>query len=151
MISEHTTLAWLLPVIAAVVGNAGHQALAVTLRGIVLDEVRRERVLPLVSREAAVGLVNGAALGAVIFIMLMLPIVPGASWQLGLVAGISITIAMVVGTLAGACIPLVMRGLGIDPAQSSAIVLILITDAVSFTTLLFLSFWLLGQVVPASS
>ncbi|MHC4786841.1 MAG: magnesium transporter, partial [Planctomycetota bacterium] len=136
MISEHTTLAWLLPVIAAVVGNAGHQALAVTLRGIVLDEVRRERVLPLVSREAAVGLVNGAALGAVIFIMLMLPIVPGASWQLGLVAGISITIAMVVGTLAGACIPLVMRGLGIDPAQSSAIVLILITDAVSFTTLL---------------
>ncbi|MHC4208604.1 MAG: magnesium transporter [Planctomycetota bacterium] len=151
MIGGHTTLAWLLPVIAAVVGNAGHQALAVTLRGIVLDEVRRERVLPLVSREAAVGLVNGAALGAVIFIMLMLPIVPGASWQLGLVAGISITIAMVVGTLAGACIPLVMRGLGIDPAQSSAIVLILITDAVSFTTLLFLSFWLLGQVVPASS
>jgi len=151
MISEHTTLAWLLPVIAAVVGNAGHQALAVTLRGIVLDEVRRERVLPLVSREAAVGLVNGAALGAVIFLMLMLPIVPGASWQLGLVAAISITVAMVVGTLAGACIPLVMRGLGIDPAQSSAIVLILITDAVSFTTLLFLSFWLLGQVVPGSS
>ncbi|MHC4130180.1 MAG: CBS domain-containing protein, partial [Planctomycetota bacterium] len=41
MISQYTTLAWLLPVIAAVVGNAGHQALAVTLRGIVLDEVRR--------------------------------------------------------------------------------------------------------------
>jgi magnesium transporter len=151
MISEHTTLAWLLPVIAAVVGNAGHQALAVTLRGIVLDEVRRERVLPLVSREAAVGLVNGAALGGVIFLMLMLPVVPGASWQLGLVAGISITIAMVVGTLAGACIPLIMRGLGIDPAQSSAIVLILITDAVSFTTLLFLSFWLLGRVVSGPS
>jgi magnesium transporter len=148
MIREHTILAWLLPVIAAVVGNAGHQALAVTLRGIVLDEVRRERVLPLVSREAMVGLVNGAALGAVICLMLMLPVVPGASWQLGLVAGISITIAMVVGTLAGACIPLIMRGLGIDPAQSSAIVLILITDAVSFTTLLFLSFWLLGRVAP---
>jgi magnesium transporter len=151
MISQHTTLAWLLPVIAAVVGNAGHQALAVTLRGIVLDEVRRERVLPLVSREAAVGLLNGAALGAVIFLVLILPVVPGASWQLGLVAGISITIAMVVGTLAGACIPLVMRRLGIDPAQSSAIVLILITDAVSFSTLLFLSFWLLGQVNAGSS
>jgi magnesium transporter len=58
---------------------------------------------------------------------------------------------MVVGTFAGACIPLVMRRIGIDPAQSSAIVLILITDAVSFTTLLFLSFWLLGWVAPGSS
>jgi magnesium transporter len=151
MISEHTTLAWLLPVIAAVVGNAGHQALAVTLRGIVLDEVRRERVLPLVSREAAVGLVNGVALGAVIFLILTLPVVPGASWQLGLVAGISIMIAMAVGTLAGSGIPLIMRGLGIDPAQSSAIVLILITDAVSFTTLLLLSVWLLGRVAAGSS
>jgi magnesium transporter len=151
MISQYTTLAWLLPVIAAVVGNAGHQALAVTLRGIVLDEVRPDRVLPLVMREATVGLLNGLALAAVIFLVLMLPVVPGSSWQLGLVAGISITVAMVVGTLAGACIPLVMRGLGIDPAQSSAIVLILITDAVSFTTLLFLSFWLLGQVTGGAS
>ncbi|MHC4804152.1 MAG: magnesium transporter [Planctomycetota bacterium] len=151
MISRYTTLAWLLPVIAAVVGNAGHQALAVTLRGIVLDEVRRGRVLPLVTREATVGLVNGAALGAVIFLILMLPAVPGGSWQLGLVSGISITIAMVVGTLAGACIPLVMRRIGIDPAQSSAIVLILITDAVSFSTLLFLSFWLLGRVAAGPS
>jgi magnesium transporter len=146
MIREHTTLAWLLPVIAAVVGNAGHQALAVTLRGIVLDEVRRERVVPLVTREAAVGLVNGLALGAVIFLVLNLPFVPGASWQLGLVAGISITITMAVGTLAGACIPLIMRRIGIDPAQSSAIVLILITDAVSFTILLLLSFWVLARV-----
>jgi magnesium transporter len=151
MISEYTTLAWLLPVIAAVVGNAGHQALAVTLRGIVLDEVRRERVLPLVTREAAVGLINGVALGAVIFLVLNLPFVPGASWQLGLVAGISIAITMAVGTLAGACIPLVMRRLGIDPAQSSAIVLILITDAVSFTILLLLSFWVLVRVAPGPS
>jgi magnesium transporter len=134
-----------------VVGNAGHQALAVTLRGIVLDEVRRDRVIPLVTREATVGLINGAALGAMIFLIMMLPAVPGGSWQLGLVAGISITIAMVVGTFAGACIPLVMRRIGIDPAQSSAIVLILITDAVSFTTLLFLSFWLLGWVAAGPS
>ncbi len=146
MIAEHTTLAYLLPVIAAVVGNAGHQALAVTLRGIVLDEVRRERVWPLVAREATVGLLSGAALGVVIFLFLNLPIFPDASWQLGLVAGISITIAMTVGTLTGAGVPLVMRGLGIDPAQSSAIVLIMITDAVAFTTLLGLSFVLLDHL-----
>ena len=66
-------------------------------------------------------------------------------------AGISVTIAMTVGTLSGACIPLMMRRLGIDPAQSSAIVLILITDAVSFTILLLLSFWLLVRVATGPS
>ena len=149
LVGRMPTLAWLLPVIAAVVGNAGHQALAVTLRGIVLGEVRRERVLPLLVREATVGLLNGVALGAVIFLLLNLPIVPGHSWQLGLVAGVAITMAMVVGTLAGAGIPLVMRGLGIDPAQSSAIVLVVITDGVSFTTVLLLSVALLSQIAPA--
>ncbi len=148
LIAERPILAFLMPVIAAVVGNAGHQALAVTFRGIVLDEVRRERVGPLVVREGLVGLCNGAALGLATFLILNLPIVPGASWQLGLVAGISIMFAMVVGTLAGAGVPLVMRSMGIDPAQSSAIVLIMITDALSFTTLLTLSSLLLET--PAS-
>jgi magnesium transporter len=146
LIEQYPTLAWLLPVIAAVVGNAGHQALAVTLRGIVLGEVRRERVMPLLTREATVGLLNGVALGIFIFVVLVLPIVPGHSWKLGVVAGMSIVVAMAVGTLAGASIPLAMRGLGIDPAQSSAIVLILVTDGVSFTTILLLAAVVLGQV-----
>ena len=124
--------------------------MAVTLRGIVLDEVRPERVSPLILREATVGLLNGAALGLLIFLILNLPVVPDASWQLGAVAGFSTMVAMVVGTLAGAGIPLVMRRLGIDPAQSSAIVLIAITDAVAFTTLLVLSFTLLGAVQVAA-
>ncbi len=146
LIVDHPILAFLLPVIAAVVGNAGHQALAVTLRGVVLDEVRPDRVGRLVLREGMVGLLNGVALGLVTFFILSLPIAPWASWQLGLAAGISIMVAMVVGTLAGAGVPLVMRGLGIDPAQSSAIVLIMITDAVSFTTLLAFSWVLLGTL-----
>ncbi len=151
MIAERPILAFLMPVIAALVGNGGHQALAVTLRGIVLDEVRRQRIWPLVLREGMVGLLSGAALGLLIFLGLaglsQLDVsVLGASWQLGLVAGISTMIAMVAGTLAGAGIPLIMRGLGIDPAQSSAIFLIMITDAVAFTTLLGLSFSLLGQL-----
>ncbi|MHC4415686.1 MAG: magnesium transporter [Planctomycetota bacterium] len=144
-------LAFLMPVIAALVGNAGHQALAVTLRGIVLDEVRRDRVWPLVLREGTVGLLNGAALGAVLFVGVGLlgPAVQGATWSLGLVAGLSTMIAMVVGTLAGSAIPLIMRRLGIDPAQSSAIVLIMLTDGVAFTTLLSLSFSLLTQLPAA--
>ena len=147
MIAERPILAFLAAVIAPVVGNAGHQALAVTLRGIVLDEVRRERVAPLVAREAQVGALTGVALGAVLAAVLA-ALAPsfGSSWQLGLVAGGSLVVAMMAGTLAGAGVPLLMRRLGADPAHASAIVLILATDAMSYTTFLSLTFTLAGWV-----
>jgi magnesium transporter len=120
----------------------------VTLRGVVLGEVRRERVIPLVVREAQLGILTGLALGAILAVTLA-AVAPrwGASWQLGLVAGASLLAAMTAGTLAGAGVPLLMRRLGADPAHASAIVLILITDAASFTTFLTLTFSL-AEWVP---
>jgi magnesium transporter len=141
LISEHPILAFLMPVIAALVGNAGHQALAVTLRGIVLEEVRRERVWPLVLREGAVGLVNGVGLGVlmVVTVTVLGSFTESASWKIGVVAGSALIVSTAVGTLAGSGIPLMMRRVGVDPAQSSAIFLIMITDAVAFATFLGLT------------
>lgn len=151
MIQRYTILAFLLPVIAALVGNAGHQSLAVTLRGIVLEEVRRERVGPLVAREAAVGALMGLVLGAMICLLVTLlsPLIASASWRLGLVAGTAAMVSMCAGTLAGSSIPLIMRRLGFDPAQASAIFLIMITDGVAFAVLLGLTWLLLGPLDPA--
>ena len=59
LIKEIALLAVFMPLIAALAGNAGHQALAVTLRGIVLDEVRPDRIIPLMRRELFVGLIAG--------------------------------------------------------------------------------------------
>ncbi|MCP3905156.1 MAG: magnesium transporter [Planctomycetes bacterium] len=152
LIRDHWIVAVLMPVIAATVGNAGHQALAVTLRGIVLDEVRRERVWPLLAREGAVGLLNGLAVGLIIFGVVAIAslVVSGASWQIGLVAGVALAASMGAGTLAGSAIPLVMRRLGADPAQSSAIFLIMLTDGAAFATFLglasFMARWI--EVVP---
>lgn len=64
--------------------------------------------------------------------------------MIGIIAGAAMAIAMSVGTLAGSGIPLLMRRVGFDPAQSSAIFLIMITDALSFSSLLLLTFTLLG-------
>ncbi len=141
LIREHTILAFLMPVLAALVGNAGHQALAVTLRGIVLDEVRPDRVRPLILREATVGLLNGCGLGLLVFLLVaaLSVFLESARWEIGAVAGIALAASMCAGTLAGSAIPLVMRRVGADPAQSSAIFLIMITDAVAFATFLGLA------------
>ncbi len=153
LIRQAPILAMLMPVIAAIVGNAGHQALAVTQRGLVLEEVRRERILPLLVREWTVGLMTGFVLGAIILLGVGLLSLgsTSASWLLGAVTGVGTMVAMSVGTLFGSLIPMLMKRLGFDPAQSSAIFLIMITDAVSFGIILSLSFSTAEKILAPGS
>ena len=138
LIGDLAILAMLMPIVAAVAGNAGHQALAVTLRGIVLDQVRDVRVAGMLRREVAAGLLSGLGLGLItaVAVGLLATIIDSASWRLGAVVAGSLACSVCAGTLAGSVIPLAMRRLGADPAQSSAIFLIMITDAVSFASFL---------------
>jgi magnesium transporter len=96
-----------------------------------------------------VGLIQGCLLGVLMFLFVCFLglFTAGASWQVAMVAAIALALAMGVGTLAGSSIPLLMRRAGRDPAQSSAILLIFITDLLAFSTMLGLThlsaFWLL--------
>ncbi len=136
MIKEVAILAVFMPLIAALAGNAGHQALAVTLRGIVLDEVRPDRIFPLIRRELFVGIVTGTTIGGVVALLLWLFGDGELDTRLGIIFGCAMAVSMAIGTLTGASIPLLMKRVGADPAQASAIFLIMITDTVAFTTLL---------------
>jgi magnesium transporter len=68
-------------------------------------------------------------------------------WQgnpyLGLVVGLGMTVNLTVAGLAGAAIPLAMKGLGLDPAQCSNIILTTITDVMGFFA--FLGFAVIFQ------
>jgi magnesium transporter len=136
LIREVALLAVFMPLIAALAGNAGHQALAVTLRGIVLDEVRRDRILPLMRRELLVGLVAGVTIGGCVALLLLIFGNEEIATKLGLIVACAMIVSMGIGTFTGAAIPLIMRRFGADPAQASAIFLIMVTDAVAFSTLL---------------
>jgi magnesium transporter len=150
LITELAILAVLMPVIANQAGNAGQQSLAVTLRGIVLDQIRTGRVGPLILREAVVGLFNGIIGGVLVGIGLALfaSTVDGASWRLGLVAAIAMSISLSLGCFVGSAMPILIRRFGLDPATGSTIFLTMTTDTMSFVTFLslarILSEWLLG-------
>jgi magnesium transporter len=149
MIKDVALLAVFMPLIAALTGNAGHQALAVTLRGIVLEEVRPDRMYPLIRRELFVGLLTGLTIGSVVALLLWIFGNGLLETRLGIIFACAMIVSMAVGTLTGAAIPLVMKRVGADPAQASAIFLIMITDAVSFSTLLGFAWitlqWLQGN------
>jgi len=149
LIQEVALLAVFMPLIAALAGNAGHQALAVTLRGIVLDEVRPDRIIPLMRREFLVGVVAGMTIGGGVALLLFIFGDEEMATKLGVIIACALVVSMAVGTFIGAAIPLIMRKFGADPAQSSAIFLIMVTDAVAFSTLLGFAYlaitWLKGS------
>ena len=69
--------------------------------------------------------------------------------KLGLIVACAMVVSMSVGTFTGAAIPLIMRRFGADPAQASAIFLIMVTDAIAFSTLLGFAYiaktWMQGS------
>ena len=132
-IAQFTALAVLLPVVAGQSGNAGAQALAVTMRGLALREITVRQWLPVTLKEVSVGLINGLAValtcGIGVFVW---------SGSLGLVLVItrSMVLAMIAAGFAGAVVPIVLKRLGQDPAQSSSIILTTVTDVAGFFSFL---------------
>lgn len=142
LIAALAILAVMMPVIANQAGNAGQQSLAVTLRGLVLGEVRGRRAWPLVRREVTVGLINGFIVGASIGLLVAIMSLLGlyrVQWELGLVIALAMTASVGTGCLAGSAMPLVLDRFGYDPATGSTIFLTMVTDTVSFLTFLGLA------------
>ncbi|GGO83619.1 magnesium transporter MgtE [Marinobacterium nitratireducens] len=132
-IAQFTALAVLLPVVAGQSGNTGAQALAVTMRGLALREVRSSHWGQLLFKEALVGFLNGLAVSGVTALGVW---IWSGSTGLALVICLAMILSMVVAGMAGATIPVVLTSLGQDPAQSSSIFLTTITDIVGFFSFL---------------
>ena len=142
-IARFTALAVLLPVVAGQSGNTGAQALAVTMRGLAMREIRVRQWPRVVRKEASVALLNGIAVSlttaAGVFVW-------SRSSGLAMVIGISMIISMVCAGIAGVLVPTALTGLGQDPAQSSSIVLTTVTDVVGFASFLGIATILAGML-----
>ena len=144
-IAQFTALAVLLPVVAGQSGNAGAQALAVTMRSLALREIRVAGWLKVTGKEASVGILNGLSVAV--------PCAVGVylwSGQMGLVIVIatSMVLAMVMAGLAGALVPITLEKLGQDPAAASSIILTTVTDISGFFFFLGIASLLSGMLVP---
>ena len=135
-IAKFTALAVLLPVVAGQSGNTGSQALAVTLRGLALREIRLRHWPRITLKEAGVGLINGVA---VALVTSMGVYIWSRSEGLALVIGMAMVASMAIAGVTGAIIPMLLSALGQDPAQSSSIVLTTVTDVAGFFSFLGLA------------
>ena len=136
IIAKLTILAVFLPVVAGQGGNAGAQSLAVIMRGIVMREIPKNKIFSLIFKEGKLAAINGTLIGVVTAWVAWL-------WYgnpyLGLVIGLGMLLNLIFAGLSGASIPLLMKRLGLDPAQSSSIILTTVTDVLGFIAFLGLA------------
>jgi magnesium transporter len=140
IIAKITVLAVFLPVVAGQGGNAGAQSLAIVMRGLVIREIPKDKVKKLVLKESLLGLMSGTVTGLVTALVAWLW--HGNPW-LGLVIGLAMIVNLCAAGLAGAAIPVVMKAMGLDPAQCSSIIQTTVTDVVGFFA--FLGFAVIFQ------
>jgi magnesium transporter len=132
-IAQVTALAVLLPVVAGQSGNAGAQALAVTMRGLALREITIKQWFRVMRKEVMAGFLNGLAIATTCGIGVY--VWSGSMALVGVIA-VSMVMAMVAAGFAGALIPIALTRLGQDPATSSSILLTTVTDIAGFFSFL---------------
>jgi magnesium transporter len=139
-IDQMVILAMFLPVLAGQSGNTGCQALAVTLRGMTLGEIKDGKKI--VAKEARLGMLNGAMTGLTagmgMFVVARMQENPNALALGGIVMTAMIGACLISG-VSGAAIPQILKKLGADPATASSIFLTTATDVASMGIFLTLA------------
>jgi len=132
-IEQMVALAFLMPIVASMGGNAGMQTLAVTVRAIATKELSSENFTKIVSKEFVIGILNGIIFAIITGIVVQL-------WfkeiNLTILIAVSMTLNMIVAGLFGILVPVSLKKFNIDPAIASSVFVTTITDVVGFLSFL---------------
>ena len=132
-IEQMIALAFLMPIVASMGGNAGMQTLAVTVRAIATKELSSENFTKIVSKEFVIGILNGIIFAIITGIIVQL-------WfreiNLTIIIAASMIVNMIVAGLFGILVPVSLKKFDIDPAIASSVFVTTITDVIGFLSFL---------------
>jgi len=132
-IEQMVALAFLMPIVASMGGNAGMQTLAVTVRTIATNELTNNNFSQNVLKEFFIGILNGIIFAIISAIIVQL-------WfqdtTLSLIISISMILNMIVAGLFGILVPITLKKFNIDPAIASSVFVTTITDVIGFLSFL---------------
>jgi len=129
-------LAILMPIVASMGGVAGSQTLTVVIRGMALGQIERGNLNWLLTKEFAVGALNGLLYALIVGCVVSL-------WfqdaTMALIIGLAMAINLMAAALSGTLLPILLKFLKIDPALAGTVILTTITDVVGFISFLGLA------------
>ncbi len=132
-IQQMVVLAFLMPIVASMGGNAGMQTLAVTVRSLATKDLTKNNFSKNVFKEFNIGILNGIIFAIISSIIVQI-------WFndhiLSLIISISMIMTMIVAGLFGILVPVTLKKFNIDPAISSSVFVTTITDVIGFVSFL---------------
>ena len=132
-IEQMVVLAFLMPIVASMGGNAGMQTLAVTVRSLATQDLTKNNFTNNIIKEFNIGVLNGVIFAIISSLIVQL-------WfndiQLSLIISISMVLTMIVAGLFGILVPVTLNKMKIDPAISSSVFVTTITDVIGFVSFL---------------
>ena len=132
-IEQMVALAFLMPIVASMGGNAGMQTLAVTIRAIASKEISSSNINSIITKEFIIGVLNG-----IIFAFITGAIVH--LWfkdiNLTILISVAMVLNMMVAGLFGILVPITLKKFNIDPAIASSVFVTTITDVIGFLSFL---------------
>ena len=132
-IEQMVALAFLMPIVASMGGNAGMQTLAVTIRAIATKELSSGNLTQIVTKEFIIGVLNGIIFAAITALIVQL-------WfkeiNLSILIAVAMVLNMMVAGLFGILVPVSLKKLNIDPAIASSVFVTTITDVIGFLSFL---------------
>jgi magnesium transporter len=137
-IEQMVALAFLMPIVASMGGNAGMQTLAVTIRAIATKELSKNNFNRVVGKEFLIGILNGIIFAIITGVIVQIWF---KQYNLSLLIGVSMILNMIVAGLFGILVPVSLKKMNIDPALASSVFVTTITDVIGF-----LSFLGLGSI-----
>ena len=135
-LGQIVALAVLMPVVASMGGIAGSQTLTLAIRGLALNQIASSNTRWLLTKELAVGMLNGTVWALVVAVV---------AWfwfndiGLSVVIAIALVFNLLAAAVSGILVPLTLKKLGIDPALSGAVILTTVTDIIGFLSFLGLA------------
>lgn len=132
-IEQMVALAFLMPIVASMGGNAGMQTLAVTIRAIATKELSKSNLNKVIGKEFLIGILNGIIFAIITAIIVQL-------WfkdlNLSMLIGVSMILNMIVAGLFGILVPVSLKKINVDPALASSVFVTTITDVIGFLSFL---------------
>jgi len=128
-IEKVVALAFLMPIVASMGGNAGMQTLAVTIRAIATKELSSSNINQIIGKEFFIGVLNGIIFAVITGVVVHL-------WfkqiDLSIIIAASMVLNMMVAGLFGILIPVTLKKMNIDPALASSVFVTTVTDVIGF-------------------
>lgn len=139
-LQEVVALALFIPLLIGTAGNTGSQAATTCVRSMAVGDVKSSDLARVAGKECFTGMLLGTTLGAVAFI----PATIAAGTEVAMVVATTLLIICTMAATVGAVVPMVARGVGLDPAVVSAPFIATFTDAVGLVVYFLIATAILG-------